>query len=326
MSLALRQELSRDGYGASESGAILGENPYRGPIDVWLEKTGQRPHFEGNDATEWGHDEEVALRLWYARRSGFAIWQPSSSLFSGERPWMRATPDGIALVDPDASPSIPENWSHGFEAKRAGWRVAHRWGEPGTDEVPSEYLIQCQHSMYVTGLSRWDLVATIGGEPPVIYTINRDDVLIESIVSEIDTFRGYVDRGEEPLVDGTATWRAYLDAKYPWDKSDSYIESTEHIEFLAEQLHHLQSNHKAVESEIERVKNLLQEALGVAGGVKTSLGTITCKTRQGNPDPGAVIAALAQRYGIPQAEIDGLREACRFKSSRPVIPYWKRSK
>lgn len=326
--IALRQELSRDGYGASEVGAILSENPYKSPIDLWLEKTGRRKSFEGNAATEWGHDEEVALRLWYARNAGVAVWQPRQSLFSAERPWMRATPDGIALLDADIEEEdrllSPANWSNGFEAKRAGWRVAHRWGEPGTDQVPAEYLLQCQHSMYVTGLDRWDLVATIGGEPPVVYPIHRDEVLIETVVFAVEEFREYVQRDQMPPVDGATTWKTVLDELYPFSGKDVLLEASREAEDLAAELQAAQAAEKESKATIERVKNQFQALIGAAAGVETSLGKVTCKPRRGNPDEAAIIKALAERYGISQTEIDGLRETCRYKTSRPVQAYWRK--
>lgn len=43
----------RTGIGASEVGSVLGVCPWKSPVDVWLEKMGRVPPFEGNNAFQF---------------------------------------------------------------------------------------------------------------------------------------------------------------------------------------------------------------------------------------------------------------------------------
>lgn len=311
--------------GASEMGVVLGLNPYKRPIQLWREKRGELPPFEGNEETEWGHDVEPAVRNWYVRNSAQAVFIPPESMFHAAHPWCRATPDGLALIDPNEDPEYPMNWSHGFEAKKCHWRLHHLWGDPGTDEVPSWYLVQCQQGMAVAGLSVWHLAVTIGGQPPVVYVIRRDDDLIEAMFEAGADFVRRVETGEPPDLDGSEAWKEYLGARYPFCSED-YVQATQEIEVVAETLRETQALHKQAEEDIALLKNQLLAFAGQRAGVQTSIGKISCKPRKGRPDDGAVIKALAERYGVQQAEVDDLRDSLRVKDSRPVVAYWKKEK
>lgn len=319
-----RQEIAHHLLGASEAAAALGLHPFKAPLTLWLEKTGQLPRFEGNEHTTWGNDVEPALREWFCREFNATIWVPPASLISAEHPWMRATPDGIVLADPVLSgteivePSYPLHWRSGFEAKNAGWRSAHRWGEPGTDEVPVEYLIQCQQGLCVTGVDSWHLVASIGGTPPAVYEIARDDELIGMIVEGGAAFMRHVEDGTPPPIDGTDAWAGYVREKYPW-ASDDYVKAGPGEELLV-------TEWKAVTAELDRLeraeselKNRIASAIGPASGMETSLGRVHFKPRKGGPDYKAALEALAAADGLTRDDLATLLSDNQRRESRPLV-------
>ena len=58
--------MDRIGYvGASDVAPILGESNFSSQVDVWKVKTGRKPSFEGNEATEWGTrlEKDVAKKF-----------------------------------------------------------------------------------------------------------------------------------------------------------------------------------------------------------------------------------------------------------------------
>lgn len=308
--------------GASEIGVVLGLSPYKSPLELWREKRGELPRFEGNAQTEWGLDVEPALRQWYARKIGQPVYVPPESLFHPTHSWMRATPDGLVLRDGDAKPDDPANWVHGFESKKASFRVSHQWGDGGTDHVPAHYLVQVQAGMSVTGLAEWHMVVTIGGEPPVIYRVKRDEELIDMMIASGAEFLRLVESGEPPPIDHSESWSSYLSERYPWS-NDVYLAPTPEVDALAESLRDSQALWKQTGEDIERFKNQLRAFIGNASGVQTKFGKVSCKPRRSNPDSARIIAELAAKYGIPQAEIDRLSDECRHESYRPVIGYWR---
>jgi putative phage-type endonuclease len=314
----MRQEIAHDLLGASEAAAAIGLSPFKAPIALWLEKTGQSPSFEGNTATVWGADIEPALRQWYAREFDCAVWVPPASIISAEHPWLRATPDGMVLVDVEDLGPDPASWSRGLELKNAGWRQAHRWGEPGSDEVPVEYLVQCQQGIHVTGVDAWHLVASIGGAPPSVYEVRRDEELIGMIVEGTRAFMRHVADGTPPPIDGTDAWADYVRAKYPWS-SDDYVKAGPADELLV-------TEWKAVSAELARLeraeaelKNRIAAAIGTASGMETSLGKITYRPRRGGPDYKAAFEGLAKDAELSDQERADLLAIHQRRDSRPLV-------
>ncbi|MGN5479491.1 YqaJ viral recombinase family protein [Cupriavidus basilensis] len=72
------------------------------------------------------------------------------------------------------------------------------WGEPGTDEVPEEYLLQCQHYMTVLDYPEWHLAACVGGNKLKTYIILRDTELEEMLIEQEHAFWQRVQSGERP--------------------------------------------------------------------------------------------------------------------------------
>lgn len=284
------QELSREGIGGSEIAAALGLSPYQSPLEVWITKTAVAEEDtpaaveEHAEAKEWGSTVEPALRRWYERRAGVPIWCPPRSLFHPTIPWMRATPDGIAISGPPAPPSgmalflvnEPQRdlWDHGFEAKNTNWRQAHRWGEPGSDDVPLEHILQCQQGMCVTGLASWRVVATVGGQPPAVYRIARDDELIEQMVVGGTAFWQYVVTKTPPPIDASPAWATYLAKRYPF-AIERPAEATAHQEQLAARLRDVRQRQNAFAEIRGQLENELKAAIGHHSGLKTLLGLIS---------------------------------------------------
>lgn len=59
---------ARHGIGGSDASAVLGLNPYKTNIELYLEKTGQRtaPDISDKDYVKYGHDAEPLLRSLFA--------------------------------------------------------------------------------------------------------------------------------------------------------------------------------------------------------------------------------------------------------------------
>lgn len=183
--------MRRAGITSTEIACIVGCNPHRRPIDVYLEKIGAAVPFEGNARTRWGEILEGPIREDYERRHNVRVDVPGTLTAThklGGSPWMVTTPDGLCYP---AGSYVPER---GMEIKvhsrDAVFYGQLEYGTPGTDEVPAHELVQCMWGMNITGLRRWDLIAFLDGAP-VDYTIERDDEMIGDLV----------ERGERFLID-----------------------------------------------------------------------------------------------------------------------------
>ncbi len=92
------------------------------------------------------------------------------------------TPDTPAVVDG----TITANKL--LECKTSSAFSKNDWGEPGTDQVPPLYLVQCAWYMAITECQAADLAVLIGNSDFRIYTIERDMELEGLILSHAQHF------------------------------------------------------------------------------------------------------------------------------------------
>ncbi len=80
------------GIGASEVAALLGLDPRKTPLSLWLDKTGNAPPFEGNRFTEMGQRCEPVIADAYAEREGVEL-ETCGTTRHPDLPHVFATPD-----------------------------------------------------------------------------------------------------------------------------------------------------------------------------------------------------------------------------------------
>lgn len=196
------QELSTaPRLGASEAAACIGLNPYQGPMDIWLTKTGRKPAFAGNEKTRWGHVLEPVIRAAYVEAHGVTVWVPPTTLQHGTHPFITATPDGI-VVAPHS-----HHWEYvAPQVKNVGLRQAQEW-EAG---IPEHYVIQAVVEMAVTQLPRLDFAVLVGGQEYLERTVHRDTEVEAAVLAALAEFWDRVQRDAPPEVDGSETYRKYL--------------------------------------------------------------------------------------------------------------------
>lgn len=320
------QELSREGIGASEIAAALGMSPYQTPLELWLKKIGEAPESEDSEAGLWGLTVEPALRRWYERRAGMPIWHPPRSMFHPEVPWMRSTPDGIAMNGPvpatgDERPPR-ELWDHGFEAKNTNWRHAHRWGEPGTDDVPFEHILQCHQGMAVCGLASWRVVAAVGGMPPAVYVLQRDDDLIDRMLAGGAAFWQHVVDRTPPPVDASAAWGEYAARRYPFAVDQSVVATAEQ-EAKAARLREVRLRQDEDKELRGLLENELKVAIGDHSGLATTMGTITWRPSKpvSAVDYEAAFFDLATAANLTESARLAIEESHKseHKAARPFV-------
>jgi len=179
--------------GASEVAAVVGANPYAGPLECWSAKISPRPEspftprpVEGGGlvvvpSTEVGNLLERHLLDDFARRHGVTYYQPATARHQLLL-WMGATPDAV-LSD-----------GRLCQVKVVGWRVAPDW-----EEGPPVYvLMQVQTEMEVWGCEVCVVLALVGSEIRE-YTIYRDPEMMEPLITICGDFWSYVERAEVPI-------------------------------------------------------------------------------------------------------------------------------
>lgn len=257
-------EERKRGIGASEAAAVLGLNPYRTPLEVWMQKKGMVETIE-TPAMRLGTRLEPVIAEMYQEATGLELATTRTILYP-KNPIIFATPDRII-----------KDKNKGLEIKTANARMSEQWGEPESDEIPSYYLVQCILCMAVTDLPEWDVAALIGGSDFRIYTIHRDIELETTIIERLlEWWEMYIVGNREPEIDSSRSCAEYLAAKYPRNFKP-LKEADETTEQLLSRLAEVKNHLKSFEEQEEAIKNLLKNYIGDADGVQGITGKATWK-------------------------------------------------
>lgn len=177
--LAIRQT----GIGGSDVAAVVEVSPWADKVDVWLDKTGQTPPKEENNAMYWGKLLEALVADEYARRTGQAVRRVNQTLRHKKHPELIANVDRAVCVDPGKMPVVRGEFRTPklLEVKTARTK-SDDWGDFGTDEIPPYYLTQVLHYLGITGCTTADVaVLFLDSREFGIYTVNADAEIIENL-------------------------------------------------------------------------------------------------------------------------------------------------
>jgi putative phage-type endonuclease len=236
------------GIGGSDVATILGLNPYKSAFTLWLEKTGQiAPPVINNEYVEWGNILEPVIREKFARETGFEVFENPYVLQHDEYDFMVANIDG-EVIDP------AYGGEHGvLEIKTAGDRMRADWEEG----PPNHYMLQIQHYLAVLGYNYAYVAVLIGGNHFKYFKIERDDYVIDKIISAEREFMRLVEERIAPEITGHQSDSDYLASAYP-EAVDDTGELSSDLEALAIRYTELQKEIKTLQDEADYIKNRIK--------------------------------------------------------------------
>lgn len=251
--------LRRTGLFGSDVPAILGIDDNKRPIDVFMDKKGDKAAFQGNDHTEYGNLLQKFVLNMYQRQKGYTGYQEPGLYFNRKLRHLGANPDWI-------SSKLPR---HGAECKARGFRQLehYRNGQCMLSDVA-----QACHYMAVLDIDRWD-VCVIVGEPVLnIIELERDKDFENMILTRLDTFWRNLQKDIPPKDDGSDAFCDYVRKKHSnyekkvFRKAD-LIEDTLIAEIL--------DRRKAIEEmqkDLNIKENILKSSIGMANGLFSEVG------------------------------------------------------
>lgn len=238
----------RRGIGGSDAAAIAGLSPWKSPVAVWLEKTGQVEPEEPGEAAYWGAVLEDVVAREFSIRTGLKVRRRNAILRHPQYEWMLANVDRM-IVGQEA----------GLECKTTGEYMKDEWKD---DEVPAPYLLQVQHYMAVTGFKEWWFAVLVGGNKFIYKKVERDDELIEQLIQiERDFWENHVLKNVPPEMDGSAASTALLNRMYPEAKLPT-IDLPSKAKEIVEELEGIKSDIKVLEERKSECENKLKQLLG----------------------------------------------------------------
>lgn len=261
------------GIGSTDISAIMGLNPWRGPFQVWLEKTGQAEPIVPNIPMRAGIALESLIAEMYAEQTGYGLikLQDGATVIGM----------GLHICSPDR---LIQGQPGGLEIKTASSKTA--WGEPGTDKVPEQYLMQCLWCMdpaaefMGTAIDWWDLAVMWNNRGLGIYRIIRDD----GIIKTMDDFANewwtkHIIGGVPPEADGSPGTTEYLKKMFPRNELEM-IDAPDDIEATVINLYTTKTRIKQLEADQAMYENRIKQKIGLADGMIGSWGKITWRTNK----------------------------------------------
>lgn len=242
--LAMREH----GIGGSEAASIVGLNPWKSPYQLWLEKTGQvEPEdISGKETVHFGTKLEQLVADEFCERERKRV-RRSGMYKSKGHPYMLGSFDRL-LVGEDA----------GLECKTCSAFKRKKWDE---GEVPSNYYVQCQHYMAVSGLPRWYIACLVGGNHFVCWTIERDEDDIAALEAAESAFWKRVQNRIPPAVDGSESCTEALRERFKGGQVEP-IELPSKASKLINRYDELKTVKGDIDTQIKEVQNQLCEMLG----------------------------------------------------------------
>lgn len=284
-----QQEIRLTGVGASEVSALVGMHPYRGALDVWLEKpTPSRgpllvpdQDVDGESNAAVGEEIEAGLIALYTRRTKIEVRRPQRTYRHRRFPHVLASPDGLARTE-----------DLGVEIKVVGQRMQHHWeGE----SIPDYVLTQVVQNMAVMGRERWDVCALIGGTDFRVYSVYRDRELERDLANAVEGFwSDFIEADVQPEPSNTEELRRYLKARYPGSTATKCLsDNRPEIATAASRLAEVAMALKSLEAEKSALEAQLCEVVGDGYGIEGQWGKFLWFPCRGRVDWKAVAEELA---------------------------------
>lgn len=260
----------RTGIGGSDIAAILGLSPWRTPVDVFLDKTGQTPlETDLGEPAYWGTVLEDVVADEFTRRTGRRVQRVNSILRHPGHAWALASIDR-ALVEPGRMARADEGVLKGasglLECKTGGAHALRDWqGADGSDSLPVHYAAQCMWYLAITGQEVCEVAALIGGQHYLLRRVERDEATIKAMLEQAEAFwRGHVleRRAPEPRTGADAA------KLFPQDSGD-LIEVSGDAEALAlvQDLRAASARLDEVEAERDALIDAIKARIGQASGL-----------------------------------------------------------
>lgn len=264
----------RQGIGGSDIAAMLGLSPYKTPLQLWMDKTGRAVESfdpEAEERMHWGTVLEDVVARHYATTRQVTIQRINKILQHPQCPIARANIDRAiveigsrARWDDKAGRVLGASKVLEVKTAHALARNSAEWGDPGTDEVPQSYWLQCQWYLGITGLPVADLAVLFGGQKFTEYVIPADAAIFADLLAEADAWwkkHVIADIPPEPSTEDDARrlWKSHVAGK------EMIVDAT--VADAVQQLAETKEQIAALEKEAQELRDIILPAFGDAEAI-----------------------------------------------------------
>lgn len=285
--LDLRRKL---GVGGSDAAAVLGFNPYKSAYELWAEKTGKLPEFEGNLITDVGSYLEDFVAKLFEKETGKKVRRKNRILVNDEYPFAFGDVDRVVVGE---SAVLEIKTTNSFPVMR----------KVKNGEFPEQWYAQVVHYMAVGGFKKAYLAVLINCREFKWFELERDEGEINALMNEEKAFWANVCSDTPPAVDGTESTSETISAIYP--ESNEETVSLFGFEKALLQYVELTAQKKELEKLIDEQANTVKAFMGNAGRGESDRYKVTWST-------GTRSSFDSKRFAAEHAHLD-------------LTPYYKQS-
>lgn len=303
-------ELRNKRIGGSDIGAIVGVNPYKSIIDVYIDKV-QGSTFKGNEATHWGHMlEGTVMKEFASRHNELIVYEVPYSVV-----------DNFLIANLDGVLKDKETGDYGvLEIKTTSVWNKKEWEE---DLIPQSYYAQVQHYLMLTGYKFAYVAVLIGGQQYKEFRVERNEEDIELIKNKATEFyQENILKEIPPMPDGSDAYMEYLKKKATEIENNKLIEiDDKELEFKAEELKHLNEKITELKKEETLLKELILDRLIRENISKSKIGNHKFNI-QNSPNPSLDKEKFKKEDPDFFKEYNDFMDKCKFR----LKPYQKHQK
>lgn len=314
-------ERRRSGIGASEIAALAGLSRWSSPIAIYESKV-------------YGVRSEAGLPAYL----GTALEEPLAKLYAQEHPGDHlatcdtlgsgiylATPDRLVFDAPHGHVETLEEVAaahRNVQIKTTSWRQAREWGEPGSDQIPEEYLAQVTWEMGVTGLPVSDVYVLFDRERTACYRVEFNGELWAGLTEIAERFwRDHVVARVPPPADATERYREFLGRAFPVVQGPVVpVESGSDLETVVWQYARLSLAAGRLKKARAQAENVIKSRIGEALGLVGSFGSVKWHRSPPKKDSPDWEAVAREAQGIARLALQGLLQGAAV--DREALAKW----
>lgn len=188
------------GIGASEAAQALGLSQWGTAYDLWLDKRGEGEEREPSEALSMGSLLEPVIARLYEAENECTLLPVAETFVHPEYAWLMATPDYRRSDDKVV-----------VECKNVNAFRKREFGEPGSDAIPMDVLIQCLAQLAVmqplVGVQRVDVGVLFGGNEYLQFMVHYDTAAVDRLIERVGDFWQHVQSGTPPAPQSLADVR-----------------------------------------------------------------------------------------------------------------------
>lgn len=258
-------EERRKYIGSSDISAVLGWNPWKTPLKLWAEKTGEidPDDLSDNQAVEWGTRLEDVVAQKFAEKHEVKLMAYKKRYVHKDYPYMSCELDRL-IVGTDNL----------VEVKTCNAWAYKDWEKD--DEIPVHYILQVQYALGLSGRKKGYFAVLCGGQKYFEKEIEFDQELFDMMIEKARAF------WEENVLKKIAPMAMSDDNSdmvnfFPENKTDEIISANEEVNDAIAQRQELSMHIGEMIKEKSEIEAKLKQIIGEATGLETDKYRVTWK-------------------------------------------------